>query len=112
MINYFNKKSPVNDIPNIEWNEWKDKIATVGLVEKVQKNYETLRTERYDVEKVADQLATTESKDLNDINRELAFHAYYFIISAMWMNNYCDYQNFLFELEEYGDNDYLSKNII
>ena len=28
--------------------------------------------------------------------------------SAMWMNNYCDYQNFLFELEEYGDSDYLS----
>ena len=26
----------------------------------------------------------------------------------MWMNNYCDYQNFLFELEEYGDSDYLS----
>jgi hypothetical protein len=35
MINYFNKKSPVNNIPNIEWNEWKEKIATVGLVEKV-----------------------------------------------------------------------------
>ena len=27
---------------------------------------------------------------------------------AMWMNNYCDYHNFLFELEEYGDADYLS----
>ena len=24
------------------------------------------------------------------------------------MNNYCDYQQFLFELEEYGDADYLS----
>ena len=26
----------------------------------------------------------------------------------MWMNNYCDYHNFLFDLEEYGDADYLS----
>lgn len=29
---------------------------------------------------------------------------------SMWMNNYCDYHQFLFELEEYGDTDYLSKN--
>ena len=35
MINYFNKKSPVTNIPTIEWNDWKDKIATVGLVDKV-----------------------------------------------------------------------------
>ena len=35
-----------------------------------------------------------------------------FIKSAMWMNNYCDYQNFLFELEEYGDADYLSTKFI
>jgi hypothetical protein len=29
----------------------------------------------------------------------------------MWMNNYCDYHQFLFELEEYGDTDYLSKTL-
>ncbi len=35
----------------------------------------------------------------------------YKLFSAMWMNNYCDYHQFLFELEEYGDTDYLSKFI-
>ena len=58
------------------------------------------------MERVADSLAQEKSQALDDINRELAFHA------AMWMNNYCDYQNFLFELEEYGDADYLSNILI
>lgn len=35
-----------------------------------------------------------------------------YFYSAMWMNNYCDYHQFLFELEEYGDTDYLSINKI
>ena len=37
--------------------------------------YAQLKQQKYDVKKVADVLATSESQDLSDINRELAFHA-------------------------------------
>jgi hypothetical protein len=104
MVNYYNRKSNVERIPEIDFASWEGKIATTGLVEKVKNNYEKLMEERYNVAQVAESLANETSQDLNNINRELAFHA------AMWMNNYCDYHNFLFELEEYGDADYLSKH--
>jgi hypothetical protein len=35
ILNYYNRKSVVQDIKDIDWNHWKNEIATVGLVEKV-----------------------------------------------------------------------------
>lgn len=75
MINYFNKKSPVSEIPEVNFEDWKSRIATEGLVEKVQNAYHVLKDQKYDVARIAESLATQESQDLSDINRELAFHA-------------------------------------
>ena len=43
MINYFNKKSTVNEVGEIDFNEWKSRIATEGLVEKVESAYHLLK---------------------------------------------------------------------
>ena len=54
MVNYLNRKSNVTEIKDIEWNSWKDQIASEGIVEKVQKNYESLISENYDIARCAD----------------------------------------------------------
>ena len=58
MINYYNRKSTVEALPEIDFEDWKGRIATKGLVDKVQANFESLKEERYEVEKVASQLAS------------------------------------------------------
>ena len=63
------------DPEHINWESWKGKIATEGLVDKVKANYESLVSERYDVNKICDQVLGHNSEDLDNINRELAFHA-------------------------------------
>lgn len=35
MINYYNRKSNVESLPQIDFEDWKGRIATKGLVEKV-----------------------------------------------------------------------------
>ena len=77
MVNYLNRKSNVTEIKDIEWNSWKDQIASEGIVEKVQKNYESLISENYDIARCADQVTNQHSEDLDNINRELAFHQYF-----------------------------------
>lgn len=74
MINYYNRKSNVEALPAIDFEDWQGRIATKGLVEKVKANFESLKAEQYEVEKVASQLASEQSEDLNAINQELAFH--------------------------------------
>eukprot|EP01015_Nassula_variabilis_P005759 TRINITY_DN142_c0_g2_i4.p3 TRINITY_DN142_c0_g2~~TRINITY_DN142_c0_g2_i4.p3 ORF type:complete len:129 (+),score=36.01 TRINITY_DN142_c0_g2_i4:85-471(+) len=47
-------------------------------------------------------VATSQSHDLDELSRELDYHA------ALWLDCYTEYQNFLFELEDYGNpNDYM-----
>ncbi|KAL4483254.1 hypothetical protein ABPG74_019280 [Tetrahymena malaccensis] len=101
LVSFYNKQH-VEQIPTIDFNEWKNVISTQGLVEKVKENYESLIKEQYNTDAISKQISSASSKALDDIENELSFHA------AIWLNAYADYTMFLFELEEYNDpNDYL-----
>ena len=51
----------------VNWTYWKENIGTDGFVDKLKTNYDLLRKEEYDVEKIAVTVATSSSKDLDDI---------------------------------------------
>jgi len=102
ILSYLNRPSQVENIPEINWEQWKEEIFTEGLVDKVKANHDTLTSEEYNVENVITQLVSTPSKELEDITNELFYHG------AVWMNAYTDYSMFLYELQDYGNsNDYL-----
>ena len=49
----------------INFPEWKDKIITKGLVDKVQVNYEDLSSQEYDLQRVFDSIFTKDSKSID-----------------------------------------------
>lgn len=40
------------EVEAINWEDWKSKIQTKGLVEKVEENYKNLVSEKYDTQSV------------------------------------------------------------
>ena len=69
----------------------------MGTSRSLQKNYEELSKEQYDVASISKGLVQQRSTELINLDNELLFHA------ALWTNCYADYTMFLFELEEYGN---------
>jgi len=102
LLNFYIRPSTYEHESEINWEEWKDKIQTEGLVDKIKTNYDSLKEEKYNLESVTNAIISVPSKELEDISNELYFH------SSIWANCYTDYQVFLYELEDYGNyHDYL-----
>jgi hypothetical protein len=59
-----------NFLKEINWNYYKENIKTVGLVDKVEKGYTELMKEEYDVERICNQVVSSQSKELEDLVRK------------------------------------------
>eukprot|EP01017_Pseudomicrothorax_dubius_P022102 TRINITY_DN2380_c0_g1_i1.p1 TRINITY_DN2380_c0_g1~~TRINITY_DN2380_c0_g1_i1.p1 ORF type:complete len:230 (+),score=59.25 TRINITY_DN2380_c0_g1_i1:136-825(+) len=102
LVNFYNRPSSGESVPEIDWNHWKETLRTEGLVDKVKNNYEGLVKEQYEVDAIATKVLNDDSEPLVALTYEMQYHG------LVWLNNYSDYVGFLFELEEYGNpNDYL-----
>lgn len=52
---------------NIDWNDWKSRIITEGLVDKVKENYEETNKEQYDLDRIFTDVFSRDSKAIDDI---------------------------------------------
>lgn len=53
----------------IDWNDWKSRIITEGLVDRVQENYEAQNKEEYELDRIFTDIFSRDSKALDDIVR-------------------------------------------
>ncbi len=91
LINYYNKDS--NEIePMINFQSYGEKIATPGLVMKVQENYKELMEENYNSEEILTQVLDSESGYYREMNAEFMFH------TALWSIFYTTNLNYLEQL--------------
>lgn len=67
VISFYNKTPDAEKIPEVNWEDWSNRINTKGLVDKIMKNTEALLNEKYNVEAVANKLGGEYSDDYTRI---------------------------------------------
>lgn len=67
MISFYNKTPDVSKLPEVNWEDWSQRINTRGLVDKIRKNTDSLMNEKYNVEAVANKLGGEYSDDYTRI---------------------------------------------
>ena len=84
LINFYNREFQENEKSKINWDEWKSKIQTKGLVDKIQANTEELLEKSYNTEPIMEKVKNSVSEHEDSINKELHFH------TALWSTFYLD----------------------
>ena len=74
LINYYNRAPVSTEFKEFDWEKWREDIATDGLVDKIQQNYESLISEKYDVEGIAKHVQDSEVPEYRALNNELLYH--------------------------------------
>ena len=78
----------------IDWDSYKDQLETVGLVDKLKENYDSLQSQNYEVENVAIEASKNKSIERDAMDKELEYQW------TVWAANYFAYRHVMMEVED------------
>ena len=84
LMNFYNKSPSSAEFTEFDWSAWKNDIVTDGLVDKVQQNYETLISQQYETEAIAQKVKESEVPEYRALNNELLYH------NLLWKSFYLE----------------------
>ena len=96
LVELFNRKVQVSGIQEPNWEEWKSKIHTPGVVDKIREKYHAFMKTTYDVNDAVGRIDTKTEK-LANLDVAVEYN------HALWMSHFYGHLNFLETLNSIGD---------
>lgn len=62
-MQFYNKAPLQNEVQEVNWEDWTNRLNTKSLVARIRENTETLLKEKYNVNAVADRIASQPSAE-------------------------------------------------
>lgn len=84
LVSFFAKPLPATT-PEPDWTDWRQRISTPGLVERIESNFHSLSQEDYEIDQLARKVQESATPEFSRLSAHLTYHR------ALWKTMYDDH---------------------